>query len=221
MKGISKYILLHLIFLFGFNDIFCQVWTKQSLKGKTDSLYAIYIWEGSDTYHAASGELILKRNGRFTYSGYFPLNIHEYSEGNYTIRNNILIITSDYQSADLKARIKYIDRTASDSATCRLFCPINQNGDTLYSINYRLDSDSTIFDPIEPCNNNLLNSIRRLRIDFWDNHFGTEWIPIEQNNKLIQITILTDKDFNDYHPKILNWKFKITGNKLIDISLKK
>ena len=221
MKGMSKYILFHFIFLFWFNLVSCQVWNKQSLEGKADSLYAIYVWEASDEYHTASGKLILERNGRFTYSAYYPLNQHEYSDGNFIIKDNILTVTSDFQSANLKANIKYIDRAISDLAACRLSYPINQNGDTLYFINYRLNNDSTIFDLIDVCDNNLVNSIRRLRVDFWDNHFGTDWIPIENNSKFIQVTILTDKNLNDYHPKILNWKFKIDGNRLMDISEKK
>lgn len=221
MTQFSKYLLIACIYCFSTSFSYSQNWTKQSLKDKPDSLSAIYKWEEHDDYHGAAGEIVLTKSGRFKYSAYFPFDKHEYSSGDYKISHDTLILTSDFQSDNMKIEITYADTATANTSFTRLSFPKNLRGDILSSAYYFINNDTTIkghYDPMAPYNLNLLDSIKNLQVKFYDTDCGSAWTTINQPNKFIQVIILTDINLDEAMYKTLNSKFKMTDNKLISLS---
>jgi hypothetical protein len=224
MTQFSIYLFIAFIFCFPTSFLYSQNWTKQFLKEKPDSLLTIYKWEQHDDYHAAGGEIILTKAGRFKYSAYFPFNKYEYSSGDYKIIHDTLILTSDFQSDNMKVDITYADTSTTNALFRRLSFPKNLKGDILSSAYYFINNDTTIkghYDPMGTWNLNLLDSIKNLQVKFYDTDCGSAWITVNQPNKFIQVTILTDINLDEAMYKTLNSKFKMTNNKLISLSDKK
>jgi hypothetical protein len=54
---------------------------------------------------------------------------------------------------------------------------------------------------------------------FYDTNWGSDWIPVTQTDKFLKVTVLTNVNVDDRTYKVLkDWKFKILGNRLIDLS---
>ena len=225
MTQLSKYIFLIFTGVFVASFSYSQDWTKQLINKKGDSLFAVYAWEAHDDYHSASGEIILTKKARFSYSAFYPFNFHEYSEGTYRINKDTLILTSDFQSDNMKVAINYIDTTTSDTSYTRLSFPRNQKGDTLYNAYYFINNDTSVnghYDPMLPDSRGLLTSIKSIKVRFYETDCGSDWIPINQTDKFIKVTLLADTNLNERLYKVLSgWKFKITKEKLIDLADRK
>lgn len=168
--------------------------------------------------------MILGKNGRFKYSAFYPLNYFEWSEGTYKIHKDTLVLLSDFLSNNMKVAVDYIDTTTNDTSYTRLSFPLNQKSDTLYNAFYFINEDSSTnghFDPMLTINRELLTSIKSIKVRFYETDCGSSWIPIDQPDKFIKVTLLTDKNLNERLYKVINsWKFKIVKNKLINLSQK-
>lgn len=222
MTQFSRHICTCVAVIFILSKACGQNWTKQS-DTKADSLFAVYTWEAHDDYHSAAGEIVLTKKGRFFYKAFYPLNSHEYSEGAYRIKKDTLILTSDFQADNMKVAINYVDTTTSDSAYIRLTFPQNQNGDTLYNAYYFINGDTSVnghYDPMLPYNRELLTSIKSIKVAFYETNCGSMWMPINQADKFIKVTLLTDKNLNERSYKAIDWKFKIVKNELIRLDQK-
>lgn len=225
MMQCFKYLFLLATTIFVTLFSYSQNWTRQPSKAKRDSLFAVFSWEAHDQYHAAGGEIILLKNGRFRYWEFYPLNFQEHAEGTYRIKKDTLTLTSDLQSDNLKAIINYVDSIGNDTLYTRLRHPMNKKGDTLYNAYYFINNDTSVnghYDPWFYSNIPPLTVVKSLKVMFYDTNWGSNWIPVTQPDKFLKVTVLTDVDTDDHTYKVLkNWKFKIIGNRLIDLSKKK
>lgn len=223
MTQFSRHICTCVTIIFILSKSYGQNWAKQP-NTKPDSLFAVYSWEAHDDYHSAGGEIILTKSGRFSYKAFYPLNSYEYSEGDYRIKKDTLILTSDFQTDNMKVAIDYVDTTTSDSTYTRLTFPQNQNGNTLYNAYYFINGDTSVnghYDPMLPFNRELLASIKSIKVAFYEINCGSMWIPVNQADKFIKVTLLTDKNLNEGSYKVIkNWKLKIVENKLIGLNTK-
>jgi len=221
MTQFSRYISLSFAFVFNFSLSHCQDWTKQKLQSK-DTEFAIYSWEAHDEYHSAYGEIFLLKNGQFKYFSHYPLNTNEFSVGNYIIHKDTLLLTSDFQKNNMKVDISYIDSSTTDTSYTRLSFPRNQKGKILFNAYYFLNNDTSFkshLDPKLPYNKELLNSITSLMVRFYDMDCGSDWIPISTSNKFINVTMMTDKNLDgESLYKVMNWKFKMSSDKLIAVT---
>lgn len=223
MKRIKKYTFLVLILsTFIVKVSSAQNWKKETLNKRQDSLFAVYSWEVHDKVHGAGEQITLTKKGRFKYTGYWPLNSKKFSEGYYSIDDNIITLNSDLQFDNVKANIAYFDTTAKDPLYSRLSFPKNNKGESIFKSFYYINYDTTskgIFDPEFLIHLNLTHSIKSIKVRFWNADFGSSWIPIQQNGKFISVKINTDENFDSYKPKVLkNWKLKIYKNRLIDFT---
>lgn len=224
MKQRFKYLFLLINSFFVGFLAFGQDWTRQQSKSKKDSVLTTYVWEAHDA-HAAGGKIILLKNGRFRYSAYFPHDFQEHAEGTYWIKAGTLVLTSDLQSDNVKIAINYKDSIGNDSLYNRLLLPVNKAGDTLYNTFYFINGDSSFnghYDPWFPSNIDPMTVVKKLRVMFYDTGVGSAWVSVTQPGKYLNVTVLSDILLDDRTYKILkDWKFKITGNKLIELSKQK
>ncbi len=199
-----------------------QNWTKQKTEGKQDSIFAIYGWEEHDQFHASGAKIVLSMNGRFEYVAFRPLNHEEHAEGNYLIKKDTLILTSDFQSDNLRVEISYDKEIlGDDSLYGRLLHPVNKRGDTVYNTYYFLNNDSSLnghYDPSLSSNINPL-TLKNLKVMFYDTNLGSSWLSVTQPGKFLRVRILDDVNLTDRTYKVLkDWKFKLVGSKLIELS---
>jgi hypothetical protein len=200
---------------------YSQNWTKQPLKRGDESLFAIYVWEQHDQNHGAKGEIILTKKGRFSYSAYYPLNFQEHSSGTYQIKKDTLVLTSDLQSDNLKVTISYIDDVGNDTLFTRLRYPVNKKGDSLTNTYYFINKDTSLNSHYDLWATSIdpLTVVKSLKLMFYDTNVGSDWIPVTYPEKYLKVTVLTDINEDDRTYKVLKeWKFKLTGNKLTDLS---
>jgi hypothetical protein len=220
-----KLILKCLLLLICFNAVGTagngQEWKKQPLDKNNDSLVAIYSWEVHVSVHSAGGEIILFKTGRYKYSGYRPFDDDQYSEGSYKLTRHTLILNSDFQPDSLKVKVDYLDSFSSKSDFVRLGKPKNSNGKIIDRSFYQINDTATksFFEPYYPFTWPKLDSLRRIKLCFDGNDFTSGWIPISVNDKFIQITILSDKDFDVYKNKVFtNVKFRVKKKKIVATS---
>jgi hypothetical protein len=222
MIQIARYIVLFFCCFF-VSKTHCQDWGKKVLSKNDDSLFAVYTWDAHDNYHSAGGEIILTKKGRFKYSAFYPLNFHEWSEGAYKVIKDTLVLAGDFQLDNMKTDISYIDTLSKDSSYTRLSFPLNQKGDTLFNAFYFINNDTSAngqYDPMFPFNQKQLTSMKSIKVRFYETDCGSPWIPIDQPDKFIKVTLLTDKNLNQPLYKVINgWKFKIVKNKLINVQM--
>jgi hypothetical protein len=206
-------------------NTFAQSWKKQSNKNMADSVYAVYSWEVHDDVHGAYGEIILTKGRRFSYISASPLSNQEFSEGTYYLKKDTLILNSDLQYNNIMVKIEYIDSSKTDSNYKRINFPRNILGDTLtdgyYLINYDSSLSGMFFPdfPITTRDRILLDSMHHFKVKINRADFGSDWIPVQKNNKFINVIILTTKDYHDNNPKVFsNYKFLIKGDSIIEIT---
>jgi len=224
MKCTPKYFMLFCVAIALAISLFGQrwEWKRQPLDKKADSVFAIYSWEMHDNNHSAAGEIVLMKTGRFKYTSHRPMGYQEYSDGKYTIKKDRLTLISDLQSTNIKIAVTYIDTSIADTLYTRLYAPTNNKGDYISNAYYFLNHDTTNigwFDPAYPLNRHYLNSITSLKVVFDGTDFGSDWIPITRSDKFIRVTVLTDKNYSKYRPRVFaSWKFNMTKSKIIELS---
>lgn len=225
MKRQFKYLFLIVAAIFIALFSYSQNWTKQPSKAKQDSIFAVYAWEAHDQYHAAGGEITLTKKGRFQYRSFRPLSYQEHAEGTYRMKKDTIILTSDLQSDNLKVAITYLDGVGNDTLYSRLLHPLKKDGDTLYNTYYFLNNDTSLnghYDPSFASNIAPLTSVKNLKVMFYDTNWGSAWIPVTQPDKFLKVIVLTAVDVDDRTYKVLkDWKLKVVGNRLIDLSQQK
>lgn len=186
-------------------------------------MYAVYVWQYHDQYHSAFEKLILLKNGRYNYTSYHPFSNKEYSEGSYAITKTTLTLNNDFQPGNLPVKIDYIDTSNTDTLFKKLNFARNMKGKIIYSSYYSIDtdtSDRTAFFPNYLFDMFLIQRrFSRIKLCFDNEGFTSAWTPVLQNNKFIQVTILSDKDFDEYKNKVFaDVKFTIKKNKLIPLA---
>jgi hypothetical protein len=201
-----------------------QRWNKTKIQKNNGDTAAVYSWESHNDYHFAYGRLVLLRSGRFIYTSERPFDITAFSEGTFRINKDTLVLNSDLQADNVELKVEYIDSTNNDSSYKRLSFLTNLQDTVLWKARYQLNNDTTINGsyyadfPLSWYPKNFLLKIFSLKVEFGPG-FGSPWIPLLAGNQFIKVTVLSDKDFNNYEPKVLtNYKFLIRGNKLVDIT---
>ena len=211
-----------LLFTINFTNIlYSQNWKKENINPHADSLLAVYSWSAGNQYHTAWGKLFLFKNKRYKYSSFYPFANEEYSEGNYKFRKDTLILNSDFQANNLPIRIEYSDTDIQDRPLSFLR---NLDGVLLRQARYFLNNDTSIAGsyyadfPLTTYPKDFLTNIKTLKVEVSPG-ITSQWMPIEKNKRFIIVTVLSRKDFNEYHPKVLtNYKFLELENKLIDLT---
>lgn len=199
---------------------FGQDWKEVITSDQNSDTVSIYRWETHDDYHSSFGEIILLSSGRFTYNSERPLNYHERSEGIYIFKQDTLILNSDFQNNSLPIKVHYSDTETQDR---RLSFMNNLNNIALRKARYYLNGDTSINGiyyadfPLDAYPKDFLTNIKTLKVEVSPG-IASQWVPIETNKKFIKVIVLSEKDFNEYQPKVLsNYKLLKTAKGLTDL----
>ena len=205
------------------NLTYSQIWSKISACLVDSDTLAIYRWDDKNRYHLAYGELVLLKSNRFIYNSAKPFNDQEYTEGFYIFAKDTLILNSDFQDGNLKVRIDYTNTPKDINTSRRLSFAYNSNGIKLSTAKYFLNYDTSkngIYYADFPLNSyrpDFLNNISSLKLEVIPG-ISSAWIPILNNKMFINVTVLSDKNFDKYKPKVItNCRFLSHANTLISL----
>ncbi|RYZ26408.1 MAG: hypothetical protein EOO10_15640 [Chitinophagaceae bacterium] len=152
----------------------------------------------------AGGELLLYKTGKFVYNTYSCL-ANGVSAGQWKAVGNIIELQSDWQQNNLPIKISYIDKaTAGEEA--KQFAIIRDLAGREYTqaaIHINQDSVSCYYGDKE-CFGSY-TSVDSVKVQF-DNNLVSRWLKVDTSEGVVQLTVLTNLDVNQYFPLYLRLK---------------
>lgn len=199
-----------------------QYWKKIIPNALNSDTSVIYNWEEHNSYHSAYGKLVFLKSGRFIFNSQRPFGSHEYSEGDYTIKKDTLILNSDFREGNLEIKVEYSENELNETPPRRLSFARNLNGKLLRKARYLMNYDTAIDKsyyadfPMSFYANDFLYNITALKLEVYPG-ISSQWIPILKNRNYLIVTVLSHIDFNEFKPRILtNYKLLKSEDTLID-----
>ena len=189
-------------------DLSLQQLTKTEIAKKIQYHYQFESTDG----HVAKIDLFLYKNQTFEY--FIASNVYNaYTTGRWKSDNNIVTLNSQFQKGTLPVKVSYRQRDSSDFSVKQLSLVKNLNKKTLpYAFVY-INNDSTrCMDGDLLCTGEY-KQIERVKVVLENNGPSSKWINIPSHKGLIQLTVLTKRDLENYII-LTNKKYTIDSKKL-------
>jgi hypothetical protein len=206
-----KQSLFLLLFVFVYGYCSAQEYKKIKLgkEAVKAGIQTHYQWEGPEG-HFVVFDLVLYKNGRFTYSrrdNLYP----EYSEGSWKIRNGKLILRSTIQPNTLPIKINYLP---VDSNGKRRIAQIRNLKDEVTGAFVLVNTDSVKCFYGDKLCDGTFDNILRVKVGLECSELQSAWINVKPGTETLQLVIDTELDLRRY--RIFNKVYTIRNDKLIE-----
>lgn len=193
-----------LFFLLFFSTVsFGQVYNRVELTSnerKDKELISHY----KVNYEYVMKELYLYRNNKFIFNVYTDSG-DSYSTGDWRIKDDTLILDSEFKNKKLPIKISYVKRVTSDSLIRKFATVKNLNGRELSGAAILINSDSVACFFGDMSCNHKYKTIDSVKVTFGYD-ISSDWIKVDTSKGIIYLITPTSIDFNRYKP--LNLTFK-------------
>lgn len=162
----------------------------------------------------ASAHLYLFKNDSFRFESHTCMT-SDFSLGSWTIKNNLIRLTSNIQKDNVPIKLLYRSKDSSEKKIKRLAIPKDLTGRELWATIYVNNDTTACFDGDLSCFGNY-SSIDSIRL-YLNNGLSSPWVKVNTSgNEIVQIVLQSTIDLIDYI--CYNATFRRNKNQLIRVT---